>query len=178
MGALHPAVTQTNTILLYSKSRKIAIHISNFLNILICIFPGPVFRRPRGLFPWFDPSIPQPASTKPSISGAKNGHFRFFSLTVFFPRKTGGRSAYKQRETKTQKPPVLSAGRRASPARCGEERPPYAQPMRPRPSMGQTRRSSRPTTMSSPMQPTAVLRLSMLVARWSPMRKHLPSGTW
>ena len=42
---------------------------------------------------------------------------------------------------------------------------------------GQTRMNRRPTTMSFATQPTAVLRESMLVERWSPIRKHRFSGT-
>ena len=43
---------------------------------------------------------------------------------------------------------------------------------------GQTRSTTRPTTCSWATQPTAVLRLSEEVARWSPITKILPSGTW
>ena len=42
---------------------------------------------------------------------------------------------------------------------------------------GQTRSITRPTTCSWATQPTAVLRLSEEVARWSPITKILPSGT-
>lgn len=43
---------------------------------------------------------------------------------------------------------------------------------------GHARMSSLPTTMSSLTHPSAELRLSKLVERWSPITKIFPSGTW
>ena len=48
----------------------------------------------------------------------------------------------------------------------------------PKPSKGQTRNRSLPTTCSSPTQPRAVFRESSDTLRWSPMTKILDSGTW